>query len=319
MSKTVHAIQIDDALAGQTVAAILRKLDEQLSWSQAKRRVMRGFVRITGEVCRDPARRLTAGEVVEVFDQPERLAEEQIDVPFLHLDRNLVVVEKPPGIPTVRHPAERHWPEKRRALSPTLDDLVQGKLAEMEGTVRSRLPRLRVVHRLDKHTSGLLVFARTVEAERGLGEQFKRHSVRRRYLAVAKGKVKPQTVRSNLVRDRGDGRRGSTAAPGVGKPAVTHIDVIEHLDGYTLVSCRLETGRTHQIRIHLSELGHPVCGDPVYHRKRDGEPIPDESNAPRLALHACELGFDHPSTGEPLLWSSALPDDLARWLARLKA
>src|SRR5207249_8278280 len=113
-------------------------------------------------------------------------------------------------------------------------------------------PRLRVVQRLDKETSGLIVFARTVDAERGLGRQFKAHTVTRRYLALVPGDVGPQTIRSNLVRDRGDGRRGSGRASDAGKEAVTHLEVAERLPGHTLVRCRLETGRTHQIRIHLA-------------------------------------------------------------------
>src|SRR5262249_44958131 len=123
---------------------------------------------------------------------------------------------------------------------------------------------------------------------------------------------------SFLVRDRGDGRRGSTTVPGQGKVAITHIAVAERLPGYTVLSCRLETGRTHQIRIHLAELGHPVCGDPVYHVRRDGTVIPDGSGAPRLALHAVELGFRHPATGEELHWEMPLPDDLRRFIERLR-
>src|SRR5207245_8632839 len=140
----------------------------------------------------------------------------------------------------------------------TLEDLVPPLIARREGrSPRSPQPRLRVVHRLDKETSGLVVFARTVAADRGLGRQFHAHTVVRRYLAVVPGFVPPQTVRSFLVRDRGDGRRGSSDDETQGKEAVTHFDVAERLPGYTVLSCRLETGRTHQIRIHLAQLGHP--------------------------------------------------------------
>ena len=141
--------------------------------------------------------------------------------------------------------------------------------------------------------------------------------IARRYLAVVPGYLSPQTIRSNLVEDRGDGRRGSTHLPDVGKEAVTHISVQERLHGYTLLSCRLETGRTHQIRIHLSEAGHPVCGDKVYVKRPNGEVFDDKSNAPRLALHATELGFAHPATGAKLHWEMPLSRDLADFLKDL--
>jgi 23S rRNA pseudouridine1911/1915/1917 synthase len=163
-----------------------------------------------------------------------------------------------------------------------------------------------------------VVFARTVTAERGLGRQFHAHTVTRRYLALVQGYVPPQRIATRLVRDRGDGRRGSTAVPDVGKEAVTYVDVVERLPRYTLLSCRLETGRTHQIRIHLAELGHPVCGDKVYNRRRDGTIVPDASSAPRLALHAAELGFVHPVTGQPLHWRMPLPADLEALVDRLR-
>ena len=163
----------------------------------------------------------------------------------------------------------------------------------------------RIVQRLDKETSGLIVFARTVPAERGLGMQFRVHDVTRRYLAVVAGRLLPQSIRTSLVPDRGDGRRGSTTNPKLGKEAVTHVAVEETLPGYTILSCRLETGRTHQIRIHLAELGHPVCGEDVYNRTQPGEVIADRSGAPRLALHAAELGFAHPAGSEPLMPSTS--------------
>src|SRR5439155_12383212 len=112
-----------------------------------------------------------------------------------------------------------------------------------------------------------------------------------------------------LVRDRADGRRGSNRVTGLGKEAITHVQVEEQLPGYTLLSCRLETGRTHQIRIHLAELGQPICGEKVYNRKPGGEPIADNSGAPRLALHAAELGFIHPVSGEEMHWAMPLPTD----------
>jgi 23S rRNA pseudouridine1911/1915/1917 synthase len=228
-----------------------------------------------------------------------------------------VVVEKPAGLCTVRHPLERDWKERRRALAPTLEDVVAGLIARAEG-LRGAQPRLRVVQRLDKETSGLVVFARTVAAERGLGKQFHAHTVTRRYLAVVPGRASPQRVCTFLVRDRGDGRRGSTNVAGVGKEAITHVEVAERLSGYTLVRCRLETGRTHQIRIHLAELGHPVCGDRVYCHRRDATVFEDRSGAPRLALHAAELGFRHPVSRANMRWEMPLPADLEALLARLR-
>jgi len=175
-----------------------------------------------------------------------------------------------------------------------------------------------VVQRLDKETSGLVVFARTVAAERGLGKQFQAHKVIRHYLAIVPGKVAPQRIATRLVRDRGDGRRGSTTLSGIGKEAVTHVRVLEVLPGYSLLGCRLETGRTHQIRIHLAELGHPICGEKVYQRIPGGRIHKDLSAAPRLALHADELGFVHPIFGGAMHWKMELPDDLASFLGRLR-
>ena len=135
---------------------------------------------------------------------------------------------------------------------------------------------------------------------------------------MVQGQIEARTIESRLVRDRGDGRRGSTTLPDVGKRAVTHVRPIERLGDYTLVECRLETGRTHQIRIHLSELGNPLCGDKIY-----GQPLfqagrPDTSGAPRLALAAVELGFTHPITGEAMRFESPLPPDLADFVRRLR-
>jgi 23S rRNA pseudouridine1911/1915/1917 synthase len=305
---------------GQTVAALVRALRPGQSWSRARRLVETRHVRVGGDLCLDPARRLHQGDTFELLDRPAAVPRQHETIVLRHHDEHVVVVEKPAGLNTVRHPAERDWDGPRRALSPTLEDLVPPLLARAEGRRdRGPQPRLRVVHRLDRETSGLVVFARTVAAERGLGRQFHAHTVVRRYLAVVAGFLPPQRIESCLVRDRGDGRRGSTDAAGLGKVAVTHVDVAERLPGYTLLSCRLETGRTHQIRIHLAERGHPVCGDRVYHIRPDGEALPDDSGAPRLALHAAELGFRHPVSGAELFWSMPLPPDLAAFLERLRS
>jgi 23S rRNA pseudouridine1911/1915/1917 synthase len=298
--------------AGLTLAALLRRRLPGRSWSQVRDLVARRRVTLNGEPSLDPARRVSEGDRVAVLDRAAPLPTAVVgSLNVRHLDEHVVVVEKPSGINTVRHPAEREWTPARKALSPTLEDRVYEVLG-------SRSPRLRVVHRLDKETSGLVVFARSVLAERMLGKQFHAHTVVRRYLTVVPGTLPAQTIRSRLVRDRGDGRRGSTPQPDVGKEAVTHVEMIERLSGYTLLGCRLETGRTHQIRIHLAERGHPVCGEKVYDRPPGGPPRPDESGAPRLALHATELGFRHPATGDSVHWEMPLPADLAGWLDRLR-
>lgn len=233
------------------------------------------------------------------------------------LDAQVVVVEKPPGLTTMRHPEEaaEFGARARRFLPATLADLLAARLARERP--RERFP-LRAVHRLDKDTSGLVVFARTQAAERHLGRQFRAHTIERRYLAVVRGRAQPRRIESYLARDRGDQRRGSTLDPSQGKRAVTHVRVVERLGDYTLVECRLETGRTHQVRIHLAESGTPLCGERVYDRPVHGKPLPDASGAPRLALHAARLGFEHPSSGKWMVWHSPLPRDLAALVARLR-
>jgi 23S rRNA pseudouridine1911/1915/1917 synthase len=303
--------------AQQTLAALLRQWLPGQSWSQVRKLVAGRRVKLNGELWLDDARRLQPGDTVDILSRPERSEPVADQLVLRHVDEHIVVVEKPSGMSTVRHPAERDWLAPRRERVPTLDDLVLVQLgAELPRQKHEPRPRLRIVQRLDKATSGLVAFARTVEAERGLGGQFKRHTVTRRYLAIVPGRVAPQTVRSMLVRDRGDSRRGSGETGG--KEAITHVAVVEQLHGYTVLSCRLQTGRTHQIRIHLAELGHPVCGELVYRGKVGMPPISDTSDAPRLALHATELGFAHPITGEAMHWEMPLPADLRDLVERLR-
>jgi 23S rRNA pseudouridine1911/1915/1917 synthase len=317
---TAQTIHVSADQHDLTLAALLRALLPGQSWTQVRRLIETRRVTIGGDLCLDPARRVHTGEIVNLLARPAAALRHQPETIVLrHLDEHVIVVEKPAGISTVRHPSEREWKEERKRLSPTLEDLVPRAIAQQ--TRRSRhepQARLRIVQRLDKETSGLVVFARSVDAERELGRQFRRHTVTRRYLAIVPGTVKPQRVKTNFVRDRGDGRRGSTDNPTLGKPAITHIAVVERLKGYTLVECRLETGRTHQIRIHLAELGHPICGDKVYLHRRDGTVFADRSGAPRLCLHATELGFTHPVTEESMRWEMPLPADMEALLARLR-
>ncbi|MBN9118672.1 MAG: RluA family pseudouridine synthase [Planctomycetes bacterium] len=305
---------------GFTLAKVLRSRLGGPSWNDVRKLIAARRVKVGDAVCSDEARRLKENEVVVLLEHPRPLprAAHPDRLVVRHLDEHVVVVEKPSGVNTVRHPAELEWSEQRRELDPTLEDLTQWAVAHQLGRPAHTLPRLRIVHRLDKETSGLVVFARSVLAERELGLQFKKHTVVRRYLTVVPGILTARTICSNLVEDRGDGRRGSTQLPGVGKEAVTHVSVEERLPGYTLLSCRLETGRTHQIRIHLSEAGHPVCGDKVYAKRPNGEIFEDKSGAPRLALHATELGFAHPATGAHLHWSMPLPADLQKFAEGLR-
>ncbi|MBY0524039.1 MAG: hypothetical protein K2R98_11605 [Gemmataceae bacterium] len=209
----------------------------------------------------------------------------------------------------MRHPHEaaEFGSRARRFLPPTLSDLLA-----------PRFGRLLAVHRIDKDTTGLVVFARDHAASQHLGQQFRVHSVDRRYFAVVRGKAKAGRIESYLVRDRGDGRRGSGKETRAGERAVTHVSVVEDLGNFTLVECRLETGRTHQVRIHLGEAGTPICGERVYDRPVHGAPLPDGSGAPRVALHAARLGLTHPRTGERLTWESPLPEDMLALLRRLR-
>jgi 23S rRNA pseudouridine1911/1915/1917 synthase len=316
-------VTVDATLAGKTLAAILRGHLPDHSWKQIHRLIEKRRLRVAGELWTDPARRMKEGDLIEVLAQSIKAPRQAEQVKIRFLDAHVVVVEKPSGISTVRHPSEVHWPAERKALSPTLQDIVPRLIAARSAAAPSQrhrgpLPRLRIVHRIDKETSGLVVFARTATAEANLGLQFRKHTVIRRYFAIVPGRMKAESITSRLVRDRGDGRRGSTSNPTLGKVATTHVEVAELLPRHTILSCRLETGRTHQIRIHFAERGHPICGEKVYNRTPGQEAVPDKSGAPRLALHAAELGFEHPVTSQDIHWTMPLPEDLTRFIEHLR-
>ena len=316
----LEPLLITKELAGQTLAAVLRARMPGKSWSQVREFIASRRVHINDELSLDDARRVKEGEIVVCLTKPHpRTRATTTDgLVIRHLDEHLVVVEKPSGINTVRHPAELEWSEKRRELDPTLEDLTQFAIAQQLDRPARSLPRLRVVSRLDKETSGLIVFARSIIGERGLGKQFADHTTIRRYLALIEGYLPPQRIESELIRDRGDGRRGSTRTKGSGQIAITHIDIAERLPKYTMLWCRLETGRTHQIRIHLSEAGHPICGERVYNRWMNDVVHTDHSGVTRLALHAAELGFQHPGTLETMMWKMPFPPELERIVEDLR-
>jgi 23S rRNA pseudouridine1911/1915/1917 synthase len=180
---------------------------------------------------------------------------------------------------------------------------------------------LGVVHRLDRETSGVMVFARTASAHRVLAEQFRAREMDRVYEALVHGEVTARRVETQLIPDRGDGLRGSCGhfrrpkgdPPPEARLAVTHIQPVASLRGATHIECRLETGRQHQIRVHLSELGHPLLGERVYIRDYRGTPI----DVPRLMLHARTLGFMHPRTGKHVTFERPAPADFQETLSRL--
>jgi 23S rRNA pseudouridine1911/1915/1917 synthase len=281
----------------------LRELLPGKSWNEVRRLARTGKVFIDGTPLLDPTRLVAAGAEIELRQNAPR-ATRTPSLPrsaILHLDAQVVVVDKPAGVSTVPYDENEHG---------TLDQLVMETISE-----RGRRAPLGIVHRIDKETSGVVVFARTVAAKQVLKNQFRFHTVGRRYVAIAHGNVKTATIESRLVADRGDGRRGSTDSEELGREAITHVKWLESLRGSTLVECRLETGRTHQIRIHLAERNHPLVGERVYSKNYRGDLIA----APRLMLHARELSFDHPTTGQRLDFERPLPADMQAVLASLRS
>lgn len=308
---------------GQTVGVVLRHWPENQSWSSVRRLLATRRVMIDGNLCEDVGRRMRPGEVLKLLPQPAPAPASADDVRIVYYDADVIVVEKPSGITSIRHPEEKQWSARRRQLQPTLTELLPRLMARLERARGSDAKQraVRAVHRLDRETSGLMVFARNVKCERLLGAQFRAHTIRRSYLAIVRGQLQAMTIDTQLVADRGDGRRGSSDREDQGKRAITHVRPLEVASRHTLVECRLETGRTHQIRIHLGERGHAVCGDKVYGNRpgarRAGHAAPDSTSAPRLALHAAKLGFLHPS-GKLLEFESPLPAELAEFWSRVR-
>jgi 23S rRNA pseudouridine1911/1915/1917 synthase len=295
---------VPDDAAGGTVAAFVKARTGE-PWSTVKRWIERGKLQVDGAVVTAVDHRLRAGAAVALSLAAPRPADPAREAVIVHDDPHVVVIDKPAGVSSVPYEARE---------TGTAMDLVRGAWRRA-GKKAAETP-LHVVHRIDRATSGLLMFAKSKRAELGLAAQLRAHTCERSYLCVAHGEVAPGRIESRLVADRGDGLRGSARHAGQGKRAVTHVAVRERLRGATLCEVRLETGKTHQIRIHLAERGHPLVGETVYIRDfvaRGGVPIA----APRLMLHAATLGFTHPITGEPLRFAAAPPPDFMAVVERL--
>jgi len=295
---------VPESLDGRPLDRALRTL-AGMSWGDARTMIARGKVQLAGVVAMEAERRVSKGDALEI--DPRAAAPKRslgIDrSALLYVDPHLVVVNKPAGVSSVPYDQGERG---------TLDQLVAALLPRSRG--KGPPATLGVVQRLDKDTSGVIVFARTFAAKKALAGQLRARTVHRRYLALAHGEVEKRTLRSYLVKNRGDNLRGASRFGQEGQLAITHVEPIRRLPSATLVACRLETGRTHQIRIHLAEAGHPIVGERVYVRDYGG----DRLAAPRPMLHAAELGFIHPVKQSSMTFEAPLPADFVEMLRRLE-
>jgi 23S rRNA pseudouridine1911/1915/1917 synthase len=298
-----HRLIIPPALAGQRLDQALAALMPRHSRTRLKQWIEAGEVRLDGRAAA-PRHKLHGGEQVEVTavdrtplpDQPENIA---LDIRFE--DADILVVDKPAGL--VVHPGSGN------RAGTLLNALLHHAPAQ------AALPRAGIVHRLDKDTSGLMVVAKSAEAQTALVRRLARHEILREYLALALGDVARATIIDAPI-GRHPVHRTSMAVVERGKPARTHVGVVERFGVATLLRCRLETGRTHQIRVHLAAIGHPLVGDPAYGARhaRDGVPA-----FGRQALHAARLELAHPRNGAALAFDAPPPPDFAELLAALRA
>jgi 23S rRNA pseudouridine1911/1915/1917 synthase len=283
---------------------VLRERFPGASWNAIRRLIGSGKVRVAARPTTEARQLVPPGADVQIQMTTPRPKPgfQEAGEHVLFRDSALIVVRKPAGISSVDHEDE-----------PTsLASELREWLSRQE---KRNCPPLEVVHRLDKVTSGVMMFARTRAAQADLKEQFRAHTTGRHYIAVAHGSVRDGTLSFRLVRNRGDGLRGVTRDPDRGTHSVTHVVATEPLARCTVVQCRLETGRTHQIRIHLAEIGHPVVGDTLYGRDHAGPVI----ESPRTLLHAAYLSFTHPRDRRRLEFHDPLPRDFEMVIERERA
>jgi len=309
--QTLHAT-VPEELAGRRLDQALAALFPQYSRSRLKGWILAGLVKVNDTPQLRPRECLAGGEEIELQARVEPEQEhrpEAIDLAVVHEDEQLVVIDKPAGL--VVHPGAGN-------PAGTLLNALLHHAPELEA-----LPRCGIVHRLDKETSGLLVVARTLEAHTALVRQLQARTVHREYRAVVNGLlVAGGTVDAPVGRH--PVQRTRMAILERGRSAVTHYRVLERYRRHTLLRLLLETGRTHQIRVHMAHIRHPLVGDPVYGARPLLPPQPGPELArllqgfSRQALHACALELRHPASTEPMRWESPLPEDMARLIALLE-
>lgn len=299
-------LTVPDGLAGRRLDQVLAELLPQHSRNRLQGWVRDGRVEVDGAPESEPKRKLHGGEALRVREAPDEQAAagqaEDIPLKIVFEDDELLVIDKPPGL--VVHPGSGNW-------NGTLLNALLHHAPAAES-----LPRAGIVHRLDKETSGLLVVAKTLEAQTSLVRQLQARTVKRQYLAVAAGVVERNgTVDAPIGRHPVQRTKMAVVSESRGgKPAVTHYRVLENFRRCTLVECSLETGRTHQIRVHMASIRHPLVGDPVYARADAKLPA-----FHRQALHAARLGLLHPASGLALQWEAPLPADMRELLEALRA
>jgi 23S rRNA pseudouridine1911/1915/1917 synthase len=302
----------------QSPARLDKALAEATGLSRARVQglIDEGRVDVAGKTATSASMKVAAEtpfRIIIAAAMPAQAVPEDIPLTIAYEDEHLIVVDKPTGM--VVHPAVGN-------ISGTLVNALlhhcRGNLSGINGVARPG-----IVHRIDKDTSGLLVVAKSDAAHEGLAVQFAAHTVHRRYIAVCAGHPSPSegTIDARVGRSDAD-RKKMTVLPNKssrGKSAVTHYKVIERLDGAAVIECRLETGRTHQVRVHCASIGHPLLGDPAYGRTpKSLRPVLERTGFARQALHAAELGFQHPVTGEIVQFRSDLPADMAELIDQLR-
>ena len=291
--------------SGERADAALARLSGTLTRSAAQRLLEAGQVTSNGRVLKKNDR-LEAGDQLEVeipAPQPLELTAEDIPLDIVYEDGDLIVLNKPKGL--VVHPAAGHW---SGTLVNALLHHCRDSLSGINGALRPG-----IVHRIDKDTSGLLVVAKNDFAHQNLAAQLQDHSLAREYVCLVTGGMRADsgTVDAPIGRHPTDRKRMAVVADG--RPAVTHWQVLERFSGYTLLKCRLETGRTHQIRVHMANIGHPIVGDMVYGRKKP------ELGQDTQCLHARAITFRHPRSGETVTLTCPLPPYLEALIRQLRA
>ncbi len=308
-STTHHGVLGEGRLDRALVAAI-----PALSRARIQALLGEGALTVNGTVVSDPASTRFTGQPFALgipAPRPDKAQAQDIALSVIFEDEHLIIVDKPAGL--VVHPAAGH---ADGTLVNALLHHCNGQLSGIGGVQRPG-----IVHRIDRDTSGLLVVAKSDVAHEGLAKLFAAHDIERRYLAVVNGIPAPPagTVRTQIGRSNHDRKKMAVLAEGRGKHAVTHFRMLEAFKKAALVECRLETGRTHQVRVHMAHIGHPLIGDATYNIRQNAFRFgPNQSYFDRQALHAVSLGFIHPVTGEKLGFESALPADIQLLLSELK-